>query len=124
MGLHYDSISPVDRLNAAVTDLSMHSTLSSHIDKGSSSINGNYITYDASSFANSISKHGLKIGCLNIRRLLCKIYEIRELLIRTKLDLVCLCETFIDYNVADDETSIQGYSVALRNRHGVGVHEP
>ena len=41
----------------------------------------------------------------------------------TKFDIMCLCETFIDCNVADDEISIQDYSVVLRNRnrHGGGV---
>ena len=36
---------------------------------------------------------------------------------------MCLCETFIDCNVADDEISTQEYSVVLRNRnrHGGGV---
>ena len=68
-------------------------------------------------------KPGLKIGCLNVRGLLGKIDEIRDLLRLTKFDIMCLCETFIDCNVADDEISIQDYSVVLRNRnrHGGGV---
>ena len=33
---------------------------------------------------------------------------------------MCLCETFIDCNVADDEISIQYYSVILRNRNRRG----
>ena len=52
-----------------------------------------------------------------------KIDEIRDLLGLTKFDIMFLFETFIDCNVADDEISIQDYSVVLRNRnrHGGGV---
>ena len=59
----------------------------------------------------------------DVRGLLGKIDEIRDLLRLTKFDLMCLCETFIDCNVAGDEISIQYYSVVLRNRnrHGGGV---
>ena len=87
------------------------------------SVNGNELTYDVSSLVNSINKPGLKIGCLNVRGLLGKIDELRDLLRLTKFDIMCLCETFIDCNVADDEISIQDYSVVLRNRnrHGGGV---
>ena len=33
---------------------------------------------------------------------------------------MCLCKTFIDCNVSDDEISIQVYSVVLRNRNRYG----
>ena len=49
--------------------------------KASPSVNGNELTYDVSSLVNSINKPGLKIGCLNVRGLLGKIDEIRDLLI-------------------------------------------
>ena len=63
-------------------------------------VNGNELTYDVSSLVNSINKPGLKIGCLNVRGLLGEIDEIRDLLRLTKFDIMCLCETFIDCNVA------------------------
>ena len=38
-------------------------------------------------------------------------------------DIMSVCETFIDSNVADNEISIDGYSIAKkdRNRHDGGV---
>ena len=38
-------------------------------------------------------------------------------------DIMGVCETFIDSNVADNEISIDGYSIVKkdRNRHGGGV---
>ena len=40
-----------------------------------------------------------------------------------KFGIMGVCETFIDSNVADNEISIDGYSIAKknRNRHGGGV---
>ena len=40
-----------------------------------------------------------------------------------KFDIMGVCETFIDSNVADNEISIDGYSIVKknRNRHGGGV---
>ena len=83
----------------------------------------NDVTIDLDSLTKSIMKPGLKIGCLNIRGLLGKIDELRTILKKCQFDLMCVCETFIDYNVAPDEIIIQGYSVELRNRnrHGGGV---
>ena len=68
-------------------------------------------------------RSGLKIGCLNVRGLLGKIDQIRSMLTKTKFDLMCLCETFLDSNADDNEISIAGYSVESRhlNRHGGGV---
>ena len=68
-------------------------------------------------------KPGLKIGCPNIRGLLSKIYKIRIMLKNCQFDLMCLCETCLDNNVADYEFKIERYAVALRNRdkRGGGV---
>ena len=45
------------------------------------------------------------------------------MLTKTQFDLMCLCETFLDINVADDEISSAGYFVESRHRtrHGGGV---
>ena len=79
--------------------------------------------HDLTSLSNMISKPGLKIGCLNIRGLLGKIDEIRAILNSCQFDIFCLCETFIDMNVGNDEIDIDGYSIEMcnRNRHGGGV---
>ena len=76
----------------------------------------------------SISKElaqteGLKIGCLNIRGLLSKIDELKMILDECNFDIMGVCETFIDSNVADNEISIDRYSIVMknRNRHGGGV---
>ena len=83
----------------------------------------NDVTIDLDSLTKSIMKPGLKIGCLNIRGLLGKKDELSTILKKCLFDVMCVCETFIDYNVAHDEIIIQGYSVELRNRnrHGGGV---
>ena len=150
-GLHYDSIVPVDDQYAGLPSIDkgclnpsepidvnvecckahrplQNSAINDAVSddsntKASRSVNGNELTYDVSSLVNSINKPGVKIGCLNVRGLLGQIFEIRDLLRLTKCDIMCLCETFIDCNVADDEISIQDYSVVLRNRtrHGGGV---
>ena len=79
--------------------------------------------HDLKSPSTIISKPGLKIGCLNIRGLLGKIDEIRAVLKSYQIDVFCLCETFIDMNVGNDEIDIHGYSIEMcnRNRHGGGV---
>ena len=79
--------------------------------------------HDLKSLSNIISKPGLKIGCQNSRGLLGKIDEIRAILKSSQFDVFCLCETFIDMNVGNDEIYIHGYSIEMyyRNRHGGGV---
>ena len=65
----------------------------------------------------------LKIGCLNIRGLLGKIDELRFLVLECNFDIMGLCETFLDDNVADHEIIINGFNVIMRdrNRDGGGV---
>ena len=83
----------------------------------------NDVTIDLDSLTKSIMKPGQKIGCLNIRGLLGKKDELSTILKKCQFDLMCVCDKFIDYNVAHDEIIIQGYSFELRNRnrHGVDV---
>ena len=66
---------------------------------------------------------GLTIGCLTIRGLLSKIDELKMILDECNFDIMGVCETFIDRNVADNEISIDGYSIVKKNRkrHGIGV---
>ena len=66
---------------------------------------------------------GFRIGCLNIRGLLNKIDEMKVILQECKFDVMGVCETFIDDNIADHEITIEGYSVVKKNRtrHGGGV---
>ena len=63
---------------------------------------------------------GLKIGCLNLRGLLSKIDELKMILDECNFDIMGACETFIDSNVADNEISIDEYSIVKKyiNRHG------
>ena len=60
---------------------------------------------------------------LKIRGLLSKIVELKLILDECNFDIMGVCETFIDSNVADNEISIDGYSIVKknRNRHGGGV---
>ena len=66
---------------------------------------------------------GLKIGCLHIRGLLSKIDDMKMILDECNVDILGVCETFIDSNVADNEIGIDEYSIVKknRNRHGGGV---
>ena len=69
------------------------------------------------------SENGFVIACLNVRGVLCKIDEIMKLLNETDIDVLGLCETFLDENVDASEYAISGYKVVTRhrNRHGGGV---
>ena len=66
---------------------------------------------------------GFRIGCLNISGLLNKIDEMKVILQACKFDVMGVCETFIDDNIADHEITIEGYNVVKKNRtrHGGGV---
>ena len=64
--------------------------------------------------------HGLKIGCRNIRGLLGKIDELRFLVLECNFDIMGICETFLDDNVADHEIIINGFNVIRRDRHRDG----
>ena len=60
-----------------------------------------------STLSDSLSSYrGLKIGCLNIRGLLGKIDELRFLVLECNFDIMDLCETFLDDNIADHEIII------------------
>ena len=62
-------------------------------------------------------------GCLNIRGSLNKIDEMRTIVTECNFDIMGICETFLDNNVADNEICIEGYTTVKknRNRHGGGV---
>ena len=66
---------------------------------------------------------GLKIGCLNTRGLPSKTDKLKMILDECKFDIMGVCETFIDSNVADNEISLDGYSIVKKNRNirGGGV---
>ena len=77
-----------------------------------------------SGLSNLLTRHsGLKIGCLNIRGLLNKIDEMRTIVTECNFDVIGICETFLDDDVADNEICIEGYTIVKknRNRHGGGV---
>lgn len=59
----------------------------------------------------------------NVRSLLPKIDEFRIICSVSKLDVVCITESWLDSTIDDCEISIQGYSVFRldRSRHGGGV---
>ena len=62
-------------------------------------------------------------GCLNIRGVLNKHEQVTALLSDCNFDILGLCETFLDDNVADYVYKIDGFNVVCknRNRHGGGV---
>ena len=64
---------------------------------------------------------------MNINRLLNKVDEVRELLIKYKLDILALSEMWLTTDISDDEINIPGYLIARKDRfnlsklHGGGV---
>ena len=62
-----------------------------------------------SGLRNLFTRHnGSKIGCLNIRGLLNKIDEMRTIVTECNFDIMGICETFLDDNVADNDICIEG----------------
>ena len=57
-------------------------------------------------------KRGMKIAHFNINRLLNKVDGVRELLIKYKLDILALSETWLITDISDDEINIPGYLIA------------
>ena len=66
---------------------------------------------------------GISMAAINVRSILPKIEEIRLLLSVTSLDILNVCETWLDNSVNDTEISVSGYAIVRkdRNRHGGGV---
>ena len=70
-----------------------------------------------------LSVPGLKIGHLNVDRLLYRFADVKQLLHETKLDILAIAETKLDSNTSDSEVNVEGYITARkdRNKHGRGV---
>lgn len=68
-------------------------------------------------------KRGLHFIHLNIRSILPKIDELREIAIKTRAAVFGITETWLDESVFDSEIIIPGYSIVRRdrNREGGGV---
>ena len=66
---------------------------------------------------------GLKLAHINARSLYPKLDEIREIVIKSNIDILCISETWLDNTILNSEISIPGYSIARndRNREGGGV---
>ena len=71
----------------------------------------------------NLSQNGISIAAVNVRSLLPKFEEICILLTKSKLDLLCICETWLDSSVSDSDIALDGYTVIRddRNRHGGGT---
>ncbi len=65
---------------------------------------------------------GLKVAHINVCSLFPKIYEIRFLLINTKIDILSISEAWLD-TITDSQVKVDGYIIERndRNRHGDGV---
>ena len=59
---------------------------------------------------------GISIASLNICHLLPKIDNIKHILDKSDLDILCLCETFLDNNVVDEELQVPGYNFYRQDR--------
>jgi exonuclease III len=69
------------------------------------------------------SKNGMSIAQINVRSIIPKIEEIRYILAKTELDILCINETWLDSSVHDFEIMVNDYNVIRkdRNRNGGGV---
>ncbi len=58
-----------------------------------------------------------------LRSLSSTVCEIQDMLVNNNVDLLALCETWLDKSVPDGEVCSQGYSIHRvdRNRNGGGV---
>ena len=71
-----------------------------------------------SGLRNLLTRHSdFKIGCLNVRGLLNKMDEMRTIATECNVDIMGICETFLDDNVADNEICMDGYTVVKKNRN-------
>ena len=59
---------------------------------------------------------GISIASLNICHLLPKLDDIKHILTKSDLDILCLCETFLDSEILDSELQIDGYSFFRHDR--------
>ena len=75
--------------------------------------------FDSSCF----NQKGLHFIHLNVRSLLPKISEVRELAKRTKAAAIGITESWLDSTITDNEVKIHGYNIVRndRNREGGGV---
>lgn len=69
------------------------------------------------------ASNGLHCFHLNIRSLLPKITEVRELARKIKASILCLSETWLDFYITDSEVEIENFVIIRkdRNRQGGGV---
>ena len=66
---------------------------------------------------------GLHICHLNVHYLYPKLDEIKILLHEQNIDILCLCQTFLNQEFCDDELKINGYDFIRKDRqtHGGGL---
>ena len=67
--------------------------------------------------------NGLKMAHLNVRSILPKIEQLRIMTQQSGVDILAVCETWLDSNILDFEIRIPNYELLRhdRNRHGGGV---
>ena len=59
----------------------------------------------------------MKIGHLNVRSIIDKIDEIRLIISKTKLDLLCISETWLHEKINDNMINVPGYTIVRRDRN-------
>ena len=66
----------------------------------------------------ALSKHqGLSIACINVRSLLPKIDEIRLILTLCSIDVLCICESWLDDSIYDNDIACDGYNIVREDRN-------
>ena len=59
----------------------------------------------------------MKIGHLNVRSIIDKIDEIRLIISKTKLDLLCISETWLHEKINDNMINVPGYTIVRHDRN-------
>ena len=97
--------------NSVEGSMSIHGT----IDKSLCSLNA-YVTNSQNSSEPWFRSKGLKIVHLNIHYLYPKLDEIKLLLSNQDIDILCLCETFLNDTFSNNELNIDSYKMFRKDR--------
>ena len=62
----------------------------------------------------------IRVAVLNVRSLRYKLSELQDLMAAENLDIIGICETWLDPTISDGELQIPGYSMARQDRAGGG----
>ena len=105
------------------SDNSVEGSLSNHsipVDDDTSCTNYEHVTGNSFSFKPWFRNKGLKIVHLNVHFLYPKLDEIKLLLLKQDIDILCLCETFLNDTFSNFELNIDNFKMFRKDRNTAG----